>query len=73
VEHYNFMLIIIDETPIPPRFKESVVDPFDGSQDPCVHLQAFQTQVYSLPPRSIGSFSDLATAFESQFTANRAK
>ncbi|RDX61936.1 hypothetical protein CR513_59789, partial [Mucuna pruriens] len=36
----------IDRTPIPPQFRELVVDPFDGSQDPHVRLQAFQTQVY---------------------------
>ncbi|RDX89754.1 hypothetical protein CR513_28482, partial [Mucuna pruriens] len=79
--------------------EEIVVDPFDNSQDLCVHLQAFQTYVYisggddflscklfpgtskevamrwfsSLPPRSIGSFSDLAATFEFQFAANRAK
>ncbi|RDY09807.1 hypothetical protein CR513_05777, partial [Mucuna pruriens] len=89
----------IDGTPIPPQFRELVVDPFDGSQDPRVHLQAFQTQMYisdedellscklfsstlrgvtmrwfsSLPPCSIGSFSELAVAFESQFAANKEK
>ncbi|RDY01555.1 hypothetical protein CR513_15104, partial [Mucuna pruriens] len=31
------------ETPIPPNFREVVVEPFDGSQDPYAHLQAFQT------------------------------
>ncbi|RDY02806.1 hypothetical protein CR513_13699, partial [Mucuna pruriens] len=36
----------IDETPIPPNFREVVVEPFDGSQDPYVHLQTFQTQMY---------------------------
>ncbi|RDX97087.1 hypothetical protein CR513_20184, partial [Mucuna pruriens] len=36
----------IDGTPIPPQFKELVVDPFDGSQDPRVNLHAFQTPVY---------------------------
>ncbi|RDX97695.1 hypothetical protein CR513_19509, partial [Mucuna pruriens] len=36
----------IDETPIPPNFKEVVVEPFDGSQDPYAHLQTFQTQMY---------------------------
>ncbi|RDX66332.1 hypothetical protein CR513_54908, partial [Mucuna pruriens] len=36
----------IDETPIPPNFREVVVEPFDGSQDPHAHLQAFQTQMY---------------------------
>ncbi|RDX96720.1 hypothetical protein CR513_20591, partial [Mucuna pruriens] len=33
----------IDGTPIPPQFRELVVDPFDSLQDSCVHLQAFQT------------------------------
>ncbi|RDX63853.1 hypothetical protein CR513_57664, partial [Mucuna pruriens] len=33
----------IDETPIPPNFREVVVEPFDRSQDPHAHLQAFQT------------------------------
>ncbi|RDX93787.1 hypothetical protein CR513_23909, partial [Mucuna pruriens] len=33
----------IDETPIPPNFREVVVEPFDGSQDPYAHLQALQT------------------------------
>ncbi|RDX75844.1 hypothetical protein CR513_44234, partial [Mucuna pruriens] len=36
----------IDETIIPPNFREVVVEPFDGSQDPHTHLQAFQTQMY---------------------------
>ncbi|RDY05175.1 Retrovirus-related Pol polyprotein from transposon 17.6, partial [Mucuna pruriens] len=36
----------IDETSIPPNFREIVVEPFDGSQDPHAHLQAFQTQIY---------------------------
>ncbi|RDX65360.1 hypothetical protein CR513_55986, partial [Mucuna pruriens] len=36
----------IDETPIPPSFREIVVEPFDGTQDPRAHLQAFQTQMY---------------------------
>ncbi|RDY05219.1 hypothetical protein CR513_10970, partial [Mucuna pruriens] len=36
----------IDETIIPPNFREVVVEPFDGSQDPHAHLQAFQTQMY---------------------------
>ncbi|RDX68885.1 hypothetical protein CR513_52080, partial [Mucuna pruriens] len=36
----------IDETPIPPNFREVVVEPFDGTQDPHAHLQAFQTQMY---------------------------
>ncbi|RDX58414.1 hypothetical protein CR513_62271, partial [Mucuna pruriens] len=36
----------IDETAIPPNFREVVVEPFDGSQDPHAHLQAFQTQMY---------------------------
>ncbi|RDX69226.1 hypothetical protein CR513_51688, partial [Mucuna pruriens] len=33
----------IDGTPIPPNFREVVVEPFDETQDPHVHLQAFQT------------------------------
>ncbi|RDX83206.1 hypothetical protein CR513_35908, partial [Mucuna pruriens] len=33
----------IDETVIPPNFREIVVEPFDGTQDPHAHLQAFQT------------------------------
>ncbi|RDY07416.1 hypothetical protein CR513_08478, partial [Mucuna pruriens] len=36
----------IDQAVIPPYFLELVVDPFDGTQDPNIHLQAFQTQVY---------------------------
>ncbi|RDX96594.1 hypothetical protein CR513_20733, partial [Mucuna pruriens] len=36
----------IDETVIPPNFREVVVESFDGSQDPHTHLQAFQTQMY---------------------------
>ncbi|RDX93762.1 hypothetical protein CR513_23932, partial [Mucuna pruriens] len=36
----------IDETPIPPNFREVIVEPFDGSQDPYAHLQAFETQMY---------------------------
>ncbi|RDX91174.1 hypothetical protein CR513_26891, partial [Mucuna pruriens] len=60
----------IDETPIPPQFKELVVDPFDDSQDPRVHLQAFQTQVYI---NDIDDLINLTTAFESQFATNRAK
>ncbi|RDX69579.1 hypothetical protein CR513_51294, partial [Mucuna pruriens] len=36
----------IDETAIPPNFREVVVEPFDGNQDPHAHLQAFLTQIY---------------------------
>ncbi|RDX76946.1 hypothetical protein CR513_43007, partial [Mucuna pruriens] len=36
----------IDEVQIPANFREVLVDPFDGTQDPYAHLQAFQTQVY---------------------------
>ncbi|RDX72888.1 hypothetical protein CR513_47569, partial [Mucuna pruriens] len=32
----------INETLVPPSFKEVVVEPFDGTQDPHAHLQAFQ-------------------------------
>ncbi|RDX99757.1 hypothetical protein CR513_17151, partial [Mucuna pruriens] len=32
----------IDETCIPPNFREIVVEPFDGTQDPYAYLQAFQ-------------------------------
>ncbi|RDY13677.1 hypothetical protein CR513_01366, partial [Mucuna pruriens] len=89
----------IDETAIPPNFREIIVEPFDGSQDPHAHLQAFQTQIYisggndrlscklfpgtlrgvamqwmyTLPPRSIQTFRDLAGFFLSQFAANKVK
>ncbi|RDX76257.1 hypothetical protein CR513_43773, partial [Mucuna pruriens] len=36
----------IDETTIPPNFRKVVIEPFDGTQDPHTHLQAFQTQMY---------------------------
>ncbi|RDX78449.1 hypothetical protein CR513_41278, partial [Mucuna pruriens] len=36
----------IDEARIPPHFREILVDPFDGTQDPHAHLQVFQTQIY---------------------------
>ncbi|RDY11319.1 hypothetical protein CR513_04042, partial [Mucuna pruriens] len=36
----------INETPILLNFREVVVEPFDGSQDPYAHLQTFQTQMY---------------------------
>ncbi|RDX91034.1 hypothetical protein CR513_27050, partial [Mucuna pruriens] len=36
----------IDRTIIPPNFREIVVEPFDGTQDPHANLQAFQTQMY---------------------------
>ncbi|RDX78451.1 hypothetical protein CR513_41271, partial [Mucuna pruriens] len=36
----------IDEARVPPHFREISVDPFDGTQDPHAHLQAFQTQMY---------------------------
>ncbi|RDX83446.1 hypothetical protein CR513_35628, partial [Mucuna pruriens] len=36
----------IGEIRVPPNFREITVEPFDGSQDPHVHLQAFQTQMY---------------------------
>ncbi|RDX99077.1 hypothetical protein CR513_17926, partial [Mucuna pruriens] len=36
----------IDEVRIPPHFREILVDPFDGTQDPHAHVQAFQTQMY---------------------------
>ncbi|RDX96071.1 hypothetical protein CR513_21320, partial [Mucuna pruriens] len=31
---------------VPPNFREIMVEPFDGSQDPHAYLQAFQTQMY---------------------------
>ncbi|RDX74989.1 hypothetical protein CR513_45188, partial [Mucuna pruriens] len=36
----------IDEIVIPPNFREVVIEPFDQTQDPHTHLQAFQTQMY---------------------------
>ncbi|RDY00393.1 hypothetical protein CR513_16431, partial [Mucuna pruriens] len=33
-------------TPIPQNFREVIIEPFDGSQNPHTHLQAFQTQMY---------------------------
>ncbi|RDX70823.1 hypothetical protein CR513_49889, partial [Mucuna pruriens] len=33
----------IDETVIPLNFREVVIKPFDRTQDPHIHLQAFQT------------------------------
>ncbi|RDY07417.1 hypothetical protein CR513_08479, partial [Mucuna pruriens] len=36
----------IDETCIPLNFREIVVEPFDGTQNPYTHLQAFQAQMY---------------------------
>ncbi|RDX77031.1 hypothetical protein CR513_42907, partial [Mucuna pruriens] len=35
-----------DQVIIPPHFRELVVNPFYGTQDPSIHLLAFQTQVY---------------------------
>ncbi|RDX63413.1 hypothetical protein CR513_58164, partial [Mucuna pruriens] len=70
----------IDRAIIPTYFRELVVDPFYGTQDLHVHLQAFQTQVYisggddvvsSL--RTIHTFNDLAMTFVSQFATNKAK
>ncbi|RDX74230.1 hypothetical protein CR513_46052, partial [Mucuna pruriens] len=89
----------VDEARIPHHFREILVDPFDGTQDPHAHIQAFQTQMYisggddklscklfprtlrgvalqwimNLPPRSIGTFKDLAGVFLSQFAANKPK
>ncbi|RDX67529.1 hypothetical protein CR513_53584, partial [Mucuna pruriens] len=77
----------IDSTPIPPQFRELVVDPFDGSQDPrkqSTKLQAILGHVEAgggggmrwfsgLLPCSIKSFVDLRVAFESQFATNKAK
>ncbi|RDX99314.1 hypothetical protein CR513_17637, partial [Mucuna pruriens] len=34
------------EIPIPPNFREIVIESYDGTQDPHTHLQAFQTQMY---------------------------
>ncbi|RDY11618.1 hypothetical protein CR513_03685, partial [Mucuna pruriens] len=36
----------IHNDPIPSQFRELMIDPFDGSQDPRAHLQAFQTHTY---------------------------
>ncbi|RDX77001.1 hypothetical protein CR513_42942, partial [Mucuna pruriens] len=89
----------IDETQVPPNFRGVVVEPFDGTQDPHAHLQAFQTQMYisggddklscklfsgtlrgvamqwmtTLSAKTIRTFNDLASAFASQFVANKAK
>ncbi|RDX74608.1 hypothetical protein CR513_45625, partial [Mucuna pruriens] len=51
----------IDDIAIPPNFREVVIKPFDGTQDPHTHLQAFHTQI------------DLATSFTSQLTTNKTK
>ncbi|RDX97992.1 hypothetical protein CR513_19163, partial [Mucuna pruriens] len=75
----------IDETHIPPKFREPIIKLFDEIRDPHTHLQAFQTHMYisggndalncNYPPspRSIRSFKDLATFFASQFVANKKK
>ncbi|RDY08897.1 Pro-Pol polyprotein, partial [Mucuna pruriens] len=73
----------IDETRVPPNFREIMVEPFDGSQDSHTHLQAFQMQITlrgvamqwmaTLPTRTIRTFNDLANAFTSQFAANKTK
>ncbi|RDX58530.1 hypothetical protein CR513_62147, partial [Mucuna pruriens] len=36
----------IDETPIPPNFREIVIESYNGTQDPHAHLQAFQRKMY---------------------------
>ncbi|RDX73338.1 hypothetical protein CR513_47076, partial [Mucuna pruriens] len=36
----------IDRNHIPPNFRELMMDPFDGTQNPHAHLQAFQTHMY---------------------------
>ncbi|RDX95225.1 hypothetical protein CR513_22292, partial [Mucuna pruriens] len=43
---WEAVAIEIDETPIPPNFREIVVEPYDETQDHYAHLQAFQTQMY---------------------------
>ncbi|RDX91669.1 hypothetical protein CR513_26318, partial [Mucuna pruriens] len=58
----------IDEILIPPNFREVVVEPFDGTQDPHAHLQAFQAQMHF-------KRSDYALDGDpsSQFAANKVK
>ncbi|RDX68991.1 hypothetical protein CR513_51956, partial [Mucuna pruriens] len=76
----------IDRAIIPPHFRQLIMDPFDGTQDPHTQMQAFQTQVYistlrgvamqwfsGLPSRIIYTFNDLATCFVSQFATNKVK
>ncbi|RDY00323.1 hypothetical protein CR513_16514, partial [Mucuna pruriens] len=74
----------IDHTPIPPHFRELVVDPFNGLPDPCKRSTKLQTLpknvegiamrwFSSLLPHSITSFADLAATFESQFTTNKTR
>ncbi|RDX96452.1 hypothetical protein CR513_20888, partial [Mucuna pruriens] len=65
----------IDETQVPPNFREVVVEPFDGTQDPHAHLQAFQTQMHpkgcsdemdgNIPGQDHSNLNDLASAFAS--------
>ncbi|RDY00628.1 hypothetical protein CR513_16166, partial [Mucuna pruriens] len=41
-------LKMIDNNTLPPQFRELMMDLFDNSQDPQIHLQAFQAQVKQL-------------------------
>ncbi|RDX67651.1 hypothetical protein CR513_53441, partial [Mucuna pruriens] len=70
----------INGTPIPLNFREVVVEPFDGTQDPHAHLQGFQTQMYinggndSLSCKLFpNTLLEVASSFVSQFVANKVK
>ncbi|RDY08102.1 hypothetical protein CR513_07701, partial [Mucuna pruriens] len=59
----------IDGTPIPPNFREPTIKPFDGTQNPHIHLQAFQTQMYI----SGGNDSLSCKLFSRTLRANKTK
>ncbi|GKV00548.1 hypothetical protein SLEP1_g13219 [Rubroshorea leprosula] len=55
-------------------FKIPQLETYDGTKDPDDHLHAFyscnaRTWYYSLPPRSISSYTEMASAFATKFSS----
>ncbi|GKV48140.1 hypothetical protein SLEP1_g54971 [Rubroshorea leprosula] len=70
--------------PYPAGFKIPQLETYDGTKDPDDHLNALickifpstlrgnaQTWYYSLPPRSISSYTEMASAFATKFSSRR--
>ncbi|GKU97081.1 hypothetical protein SLEP1_g10263 [Rubroshorea leprosula] len=62
--------------PYPAGFKIPQLETYNGTKDPDDHLHAFyscnaRTWYYSLPPRSISSYTEMASAFATKFSSRR--
>ncbi|GKV30032.1 hypothetical protein SLEP1_g38898 [Rubroshorea leprosula] len=55
--------------PYPTGFRIPQLETYDGTKDPDDHLHAFYSCI--LPPRSINSYTELASAFATKFSSRR--